>query len=40
MFRIEKLPGKASGTSLGANKQRKDGSDKEDYDDGGDKKKG
>ena len=40
MFRLENLPGKASGKSIGADKQRKAGRDEEDDDGGGDKKKG
>ena len=40
MFILEKLPGKASGKSIRAHKQRKAGSYEEDEDDGGEKKKG
>ena len=40
MFRLENLPGKASGKSIGADKQRKAGSEEEDDDDGGNKMKG
>ena len=40
MFRLENLPGKASGKSIGADKRRKAGSEEEDDDDGGNNKKG